>query len=330
MAGRCFQCAEQFGFFKREYDCGNCGKIFCSKCTSNSIVIPSKGKKAVKVCNDCHKKLISQTSQKGQQTQHGITQIPSSKQTTQNLESSTKPLDVDGSTFDPDEDIQRRLKKLKERDDAISEADVADVHSKFENLTGRAPSSAKTNDVHTFGPKKTDAEEMSDLLKQMQDECNIDDRAGYKPSDGNSGINTEDIEGRLDKLKGREPRPKPSGPPTNAYDSDDEAEFRKRYIQQENYLIELNIKLLQRNMKCLQIQMSYLGVVFAMKMPACVAMDVMMICTANVVSGKDMVEESMKIIQHHPINQSGNRNNRKIGMLFTASYHIFSTYLTNG
>lgn len=52
---------------------------------------------------------------------------------------------------------------------------------------------------------------MADLLKRMQDECNIDDRAGYEPSNRNSGINTEDIEGRLDKLKGREPRPKPSG-----------------------------------------------------------------------------------------------------------------------
>jgi dihydroxyacetone kinase DhaKLM complex PTS-EIIA-like component DhaM len=50
---------------------------------------------------------------------------------------------------------------------------------------------------------------MSDLLKQMQDECSIDDKSGYEP--GNSGINTEDIEQRLDKLKGREPKAKPSG-----------------------------------------------------------------------------------------------------------------------
>lgn len=32
----------------------------------------------------------------------------------QQLKSSTKPSAADGSTFDPDEDIQRRLKKLKE------------------------------------------------------------------------------------------------------------------------------------------------------------------------------------------------------------------------
>ncbi|CAB3997325.1 Hypothetical predicted protein [Paramuricea clavata] len=150
-----------------------------------------------------------------------------SKQNTEPEPSSGIPVKDNANTFDPDEDIKRRLKKLKERDNATSETDV---HSKFENLTGRAPSSAQTSDIHTFGPQKTEAEEMSDLLKQMQDECSIDDKSGYEP--GNSGINTEDIEQRLDKLKGREPKAKPSGAPTYDYDSDDEAEFRKRYIHQ--------------------------------------------------------------------------------------------------
>jgi hypothetical protein len=40
-----------------------------------------------------------------------------------------------------------------------------------------------------------------------------------------------------------------------------------------------------RNMKHQQIQTSYLGVVFAMRMPVCVVTDVMMICTVNDVSG---------------------------------------------
>ena len=44
---------------------------------------------------------------------------------------------------------------------------------------------------------------MSDLLKQMQDECNIDDKSGYQTV--HSDTDTGDIERRLDKLKGREP-----------------------------------------------------------------------------------------------------------------------------
>jgi hypothetical protein len=76
---------------------------------------------------------------------------------------------------------------------------------------------------------------MSDLLKQMQDECSIDDKSGFQTA-GNSEGYTEDIEQRLDKLKGREPKAKSSGQPTYDYDSDDEAEFRKRYIQQVKYL----------------------------------------------------------------------------------------------
>ena len=59
--------------------------------------------------------------------------------------------------------------------------------------------------INTFGAKKTEAEEMSDLLKQMQDECNLDDKSSYK---GNSEISSDEIERRLDKLKGREPRGK--------------------------------------------------------------------------------------------------------------------------
>ena len=47
---------------------------------------------------------------------------------------------------------------------------------------------------------------------------------------------------------------------------------------------------LVRNMKFQQIQTSYLGVVFAMKMQVYVVMDVMMICTANDVSGAIMNE----------------------------------------
>ena len=57
--------------------------------------------------------------------------------------------------------------------------------------------------INTFGPKKTDAEQMSDLLKQMQDECNIDERSGHHE---NSEVTVSDIEDRLDKLKGREPK----------------------------------------------------------------------------------------------------------------------------
>ena len=51
---------------------------------------------------------------------------------------------------------------------------------------------------------------MSDLMKQIQDECSIDDKSGFETA-GNLGINTEDIKERLDKLKGREPKAKSSG-----------------------------------------------------------------------------------------------------------------------
>ncbi|EDO43072.1 predicted protein, partial [Nematostella vectensis] len=54
---QCFGCGAEFGFFKREHGCNNCGRLFCYFCTTKTIVLPNKGNKKQKVCDKCYKEL---------------------------------------------------------------------------------------------------------------------------------------------------------------------------------------------------------------------------------------------------------------------------------
>ncbi|KAK7349343.1 hypothetical protein VNO77_06643 [Canavalia gladiata] len=58
----CYECDSQFNLFNRKHHCRHCGRIFCAKCTTNSVPAPfgsqrnswDEGEK-IRVCNYCHK-----------------------------------------------------------------------------------------------------------------------------------------------------------------------------------------------------------------------------------------------------------------------------------
>ena len=51
---KCMDCEMNFTVLKRRHHCRSCGKIFCSKCSSNSLPLPQFGlTKPVRVCNQC-------------------------------------------------------------------------------------------------------------------------------------------------------------------------------------------------------------------------------------------------------------------------------------
>lgn len=53
-APRCMSCKANFTVVKRRHHCRNCGKVFCSRCSSNSVPLPKFGHvKPVRVCNKC-------------------------------------------------------------------------------------------------------------------------------------------------------------------------------------------------------------------------------------------------------------------------------------
>ncbi|XP_054717965.1 lateral signaling target protein 2 homolog [Uloborus diversus] len=54
LSSNCMACKIQFTILRRRHHCRNCGKIFCSRCSSNSIPLPRYGHlKPVRVCNQC-------------------------------------------------------------------------------------------------------------------------------------------------------------------------------------------------------------------------------------------------------------------------------------
>ncbi|XP_046407032.1 RUN and FYVE domain-containing protein 2 isoform X3 [Ischnura elegans] len=59
---RCNACSKEFRFARRKHHCRYCGEIFCGACSDNTIVIPSNGDKAVRVCDKCYLVLVGRLS----------------------------------------------------------------------------------------------------------------------------------------------------------------------------------------------------------------------------------------------------------------------------
>lgn len=58
----CYECDSQFTIFNRRHHCRLCGRIFCSKCTTNSVPAPFSSQRnswdeseKIRVCNYCYK-----------------------------------------------------------------------------------------------------------------------------------------------------------------------------------------------------------------------------------------------------------------------------------
>lgn len=53
-APTCMSCKATFTVFRRRHHCRNCGKVFCARCSANSVPLPRYGQlKPVRVCNRC-------------------------------------------------------------------------------------------------------------------------------------------------------------------------------------------------------------------------------------------------------------------------------------
>ncbi|CAJ1950647.1 unnamed protein product [Sphenostylis stenocarpa] len=58
----CYECDSQFTLFNRKHHCRLCGRIFCNKCTTNSVPAPNSNERnswdeleKIRVCNYCYK-----------------------------------------------------------------------------------------------------------------------------------------------------------------------------------------------------------------------------------------------------------------------------------
>jgi hypothetical protein len=51
---KCSACYTGFGFFLRKHHCRRCGQIYCWKCTSRKLILPSVSPDPVRVCDGCY------------------------------------------------------------------------------------------------------------------------------------------------------------------------------------------------------------------------------------------------------------------------------------
>lgn len=74
----CYECDSQFTIFNRRHHCRICGRVFCGRCTLNTIPAPSRSplhghhddNERVRVCNFCFKLRVEQDS-----PNHAITEV---------------------------------------------------------------------------------------------------------------------------------------------------------------------------------------------------------------------------------------------------------------
>jgi len=109
-------------------------------------------------------------------------------------------------SFSCDEDIEERLRKLKEDKSESSLTDQKAIEERLARLKGIDPN------IYTMPPitvyqqtkQKTDVEKADDLLKQLSEELNIDDSTRVSFSSTRRSSTDEEIERRLARLRGQQ------------------------------------------------------------------------------------------------------------------------------
>ncbi|XP_064621318.1 abscission/NoCut checkpoint regulator-like [Lineus longissimus] len=239
MSGQCYACTAEFGVFKKEHACKNCGFGFCSKCLSNKIEIPKLNNEKHSVCSKCYNIMTGKTKPKvvklsppenykkrvaayESRTQGGPA---ASSGTTRSGKSERDQIEEKYKYYNmTKEDIAlaKRLERLKDDDkQKVSSPDKTgdkgskevpsrqELEEKLARLKGQDPTKVTKNQGAQFyraPDRRTQQEEMRDLMDEMFDEVQLDSRHP-KPED--------EIAARLARLKDQEPPKTDSDVPNN-------------------------------------------------------------------------------------------------------------------
>ncbi|GFS12061.1 zinc finger, FYVE domain-containing 19 [Elysia marginata] len=207
MPGQCYGCGAEFGMFKKEHGCKNCGFAFCSKCLNEkSVPVPKKNNAKHRVCHKCFKILKGQVSANAEQRSYdlpeaylkrmaalkeresaspGVTAVQSnSSAAMQKIPSHLQRLDKE------DREIAMRLEKLKE--DRKVQVSDADLNARLAQLKGQTYEPNKKPVTYQPPDRRTQVEQVDDLLEQLCEEVQID---SFRPDPA------KDIEARLAHLR---------------------------------------------------------------------------------------------------------------------------------
>lgn len=192
--GSCYSCGTEFGIFKKEHGCKNCGFAFCGKCLNKKIEVPRLNNSRVSVCNRCFG--IIKGDIKPDTVPHSpplaykkrIEALKSGAgKTTSSASSGHKKVSTTSVSLDSnkyrgmakaDIEIAQRLEKLREKNIVTKSETSEQLEDRLAALKGMDPSRYKESKKPVFraADRKTQQEQVDDLLEEIAatvalDEC---------------------------------------------------------------------------------------------------------------------------------------------------------------
>uniref|UniRef100_UPI0035900486 abscission/NoCut checkpoint regulator isoform X2 n=1 Tax=Myxine glutinosa TaxID=7769 RepID=UPI0035900486 len=223
MENRCYSCASGFGFLRKELGCKNCGRAFCSTCLPHRITLSGHGDKCHRVCAKCFQSL---TGNQSKAYQPGTRSPPANyKKRVAALQKNDMKWNATAVPAQPpansvkgldstDKEIAERLQKLKAntksskmpsdqemasrlaalgRDYTSDLPSASEIEDRLAKLQGKLPAGSRgQRPVHLPPDSRTQTEQMTNLLRQMAEEAELDNHQGATVSaDAVNDLNLE-------------------------------------------------------------------------------------------------------------------------------------------
>lgn len=193
MADKCFGCTGKFKFREKPAECPNCRRLFCSKCLDRKKVKES-GKTCVycsekqKLANESEESSIIENFQERyykhkKQGPPIVTRLQFDPQLA-NIAAAHASSKQDTSGHDIDRELEERFKRLRE--DHIAPApSVAELEEQFNKFQGkeRTAEDNQMGGAKEVGGDKTQFEQAQDLMQQMKEEVELEERVAGKDED---------------------------------------------------------------------------------------------------------------------------------------------------
>ncbi|XP_013402843.1 abscission/NoCut checkpoint regulator [Lingula anatina] len=193
MSGKCYSCATEFGIFKKEHGCKNCGFGFCSKCVSSKIAVPKRNSEVHHVCQKCYDILSGKRQEDTDTSKYSppaalkkrmaALDNPETGTTHSRQQSAAKPVASSKShkgMSKEDIEIARRLEKLREKPkDVPPVPDEQAVAARLAKLRGQDPSNmtkAPNTKFYQAPDTRTAAKQTEDLLDEICAEIDLDSK----------------------------------------------------------------------------------------------------------------------------------------------------------
>ncbi|XP_060606895.1 abscission/NoCut checkpoint regulator-like isoform X2 [Ruditapes philippinarum] len=211
----CYGCGSAFNAFKREHGCKNCGFSFCMKCMPNKYSIPKLNNEKHRVCMKCYNILTGKVKPKDEnpakysppenyrkrmaaleEREAGGNKPSHSKQHGSHVVGAHKSQHKNMSKAD--REIQERLEKLRKdktpQEIEASKVTAQDLENRLAQVKGMDPSrySSSNKPVYHAPDRRTQQEQMNDLLDEISSEVVLDSRLPDP---------VQEISSRLAKLK---------------------------------------------------------------------------------------------------------------------------------